>query len=172
MAVGMDLSGYGFAVREKEGVGRCLVPSDVHAEEYLKEIKLNREILVEARTVRSPLQHRWFFAMLRKVIDATGSWPSPEALLDATKIAVGHTRLVIPFGGTEEDVQTIPKSISFGSMDQTAFQRFVRRSVWVIGQHTGIDPEQIMKETDASFSEPGWFKRQFGRYMAPKGANP
>jgi hypothetical protein len=127
--------------------GNALVPSDIHADELVTDIPEGREVLVSVRRARSVQHHRRFFAMLHKVCEATGMWQDPEELLDAVKLATGHVRRMQRLDG---EVILVPKSINFASMPQDVFKRFERRAVWVLAEATGIDPEALMAETDAT----------------------
>lgn len=132
--------------------GRCfvkkcgaLVPADFAADELLAEIPEGKEVVITIRRPRSPPHHRWFFALLRRVCEATGRWHDEDELLDAVKLATGHVRRVQRMDG---DVILMPRSINFASMPEGPFTRFRKRALWVIGQATGIDPEALMEETD------------------------
>jgi hypothetical protein len=132
--------------------GRCfvkkdgkLVPADFAADELLAEIPEGKEVVITIRRPRSPLHHRWFFACLRKVCEATGRWHDEDELLDAVKLATGHVRRVQRLDG---EVLILPRSINFASMPEGPFTRFKKRAMWVIGQATGVDPETLMEETD------------------------
>lgn len=101
-----------------------------------------REAVMSARLPRSPNFHRWFFAMLRKVIEATGDrWPREENLLDDLKFATGYYTVREDFEGTP---YRKPDSISFASMDEDTFKEFVRKCFDVIVLKTGVDPEVLM----------------------------
>lgn len=139
----MDLDGRAFTKR-----GNALVPSDVAADELMASLPAEGEVLIRVARPRSVIHHRWFFALLRLTIDATGKrdvWPTEENLLDALKLAVGHVDTVASIDG---EIMLIPKSIAFGSMSQDEFARFVRRCAWVIFDHFGVDVEELMAEVD------------------------
>jgi hypothetical protein len=132
--------------------GRCfvkkdgkLVPADFAADELLAEIPEGREIMVTIRKARSPAHHRFFFALLRKVCEATGRWHDEDELLDAVKLATGHVRRVQRLDG---EVLIMPRSINFASLPEGPFSRFKKRALYVIGQATGVDPETLMEEAD------------------------
>jgi hypothetical protein len=137
-----DLDGRCFVRR-----GNALVPADIAADDMLSEIAEGKEIIITYRKPRSPLHHRWFFSMLRKVCEATGRWQDEDELLDALKLATGHVRRVQRVDG---DVILLPRSINFASMPEGPFTRFKNRALWVIQHATGIDPEALMAETDAT----------------------
>jgi hypothetical protein len=135
-----DLEGRAF-----RRVGGTLVAVDFAAQEMLGSIPEGKEVLITIRQPRSVQHHRWFFGCLRQVIANSDKWNDEEELLDVIKIATGMTKPVVLYDGT---IYRRPRSISFSAMGQDAFQRFVKRALYVIGQMTGIDPEALMKEVD------------------------
>lgn len=138
-----DLDGRCFIKR-----GNNLVAADFAAEEFLAGIPDGREVLVSVRRPRSPQHHRWFFAMLRKVVENSERWGSEDDLLDDLKIATGHAvRRVNIFTG---EVQLCAKSINFASMPEDPFIRFKKRCLYVLGRCLGIDPLVLMEETEAT----------------------
>lgn len=159
MATGVDLNGFGFIRR-----GDKLVPADLHAEEFLRSIPDGKEIIIDHRNVRSPEFHRWFFAMLHKVVEATGRWPDTTQALEAVKLAVGHVEYIRKVGSDELYERT--KSIAIGSLSGSKFKRFVNRTLDVLA-FIGIDGEKLMEETDAA--QGGMWRRKFGAYRNRKG---
>lgn len=133
-----DLEGRCFIKRDK-----ALRPTDWTADEFLAGIPDGKEVMVIVRRSRSPEHHRRFFALLRRVTENSDHWQDEDELLDAIKIAVGHTRLIHRFDGT---VDRIPRSINFASMPQDEFNRFYKRAGFVLGQFLGVDPETLMAE--------------------------
>jgi hypothetical protein len=128
--------------------GNSLVPADFAAEEFLDGIPSGREILVSVRRARSPQHHRWFFALLRKVVDNTDRWASEEELLDDLKIACGHvTKRVNILTG---EVSLVARSINFASLPEDPFRRFKDRALFVLGKVLGVDPLSLMDEVEAT----------------------
>lgn len=153
-----DLDGLAFYPRATPAGDVVLVPADINAEAWVRKLPLKKEVLLSGRRARSTQHHRWFFALLRKVIEATGRWDSEEQLLDALKHAVGHYTLTQTLAG---EFIMVPKSINFAAMDQTKFRRFVDRCVWVMAEHLGIDAVALLDAVD---------KEQGGVYAALKKA--
>jgi hypothetical protein len=152
----MDLDGVSFTRR-----GGTLVPSDIHAEEMLQQVKDGREILVSLRKSRNPAFHRFYFALLRV---ALANWPDDsisdvDTLLDAVKDATG---MKVRRVGLDGKVFYVMRSIAFASLDEIRFRGFVDRSAWVLGQRLGVDPQTLLDETDKV--EGGFYKERFGRY--------
>jgi hypothetical protein len=139
--------------------GNTLVPVDVHADEWLKGLPEGKEVLVRGWRARSPQHHRWFFALLAKVVDNTDKFTDVEELLDAIKLRVGHYQKRVQLNGTE---YLYPKSIDFASMDQEAFKRFVNRALWAVQTDLGIDGEALMTEVDQEQGNPLPWRRHNG----------
>lgn len=128
--------------------GNSLVAADFAAEEFMSGIPNGREVVVTVRRPRSPQHHRWFFALLHKVVENSEQWASEEDLLDDLKIAVGHaTRRINILTG---QVYFVAKSINFASMPEDPFIRFKNCCLHVLGRVLGIDPVMLMEETDAT----------------------
>lgn len=125
-------------------VAGALVPADFHADDIISEIPEGGEVMVTVRRARNPKFHRWFFALLRKVIENTDKkWRNEEELLYALKIATGHCE---PSASLEGYVLLQPKSINFGAMDELKFKSFVGRCLDEIHLNLGIDPDLLMDE--------------------------
>lgn len=125
--------------------GNALKPVDIHADEWLGTLPYHKELLISVRQPRSPRHHRWYFAMLRKVVRATGTWRNEAELLDAIKLDLGHYELRRDITGR---VYQAPRSISFAKMKQDEFKLFAERSIDAIATATGIDPEALMREVE------------------------
>ncbi len=104
-------------------------------EAVLSKIAVGAVVKVRVVQPRNIQHHRLFFALIDIVyqnLPETSDIPSPDALLGAMKLAVGHYDVCQSSGGHEF---RIPKSISFAAMDQTAFDQFFQRCCDVIAQH-------------------------------------
>lgn len=164
MATGVDLNGYGFLPRRRDNGEVYLSPADVHAEEFLRSLPIGKEIIIDHRKVRSPEFHRWFFAMLNKVVVATGRWPDVTQALEAVKLAVGHVEYIRKVASDELYERT--KSIAVGSLKADHFKRFVNRTLDVLA-FIGVDGEKLMEETDRD--QGGMWKKRFGAYRKRRG---
>ena len=125
-------------------VGGALIPADFNADDTVHNIPEGSEVMVTLRRARNPKFHRWFFALLRKVIDNTdGRWANEEQLLYALKMATGHAE---PSPALTGEVLLYPKSINFAAMDEVAFKTFVAKCLDEIHLNLGIDPDLLMDE--------------------------
>lgn len=108
--------------------------------------------MVEARRARNPKFHRKLFALLNLVVQNTDRYPSVDVLLFGLKIAVGHCDILIGTDGTSKFF--MPKSISFESMDQIAFDAFYDRAIDVICRCIlpGTDSDALRAEVEQMIS--------------------
>jgi hypothetical protein len=128
-----------------------LVPADYHADDIVHGIPENGEVMITLRRARNPKFHRWFFALLRKVIENTDNrWANEEALLFALKIEVEHCEPSVALTG---EVILQPKSINFAAMDEIKFKSFVALCLDAIHLNLGIDPDLLMEEVIAEQGE-------------------
>lgn len=121
--------------------GKSLVPSDRHAEEFIDALPDDKEVLVSIRRPRSIKHHKFFFAKLRAIIEATGRWQTEDDLLQDLKLATRHVEKrqnVIT-----KDYYMAPRSINFASMSQDAFKRFNDRCDYVLSE-AGVDVGTII----------------------------
>ena len=135
-----DLSAKAFVRR-----GNTLVPADFVAEEWLRDIPDGKEILIDWRKPRHPENHRHFFAILRLASEHLPDYPDEDSLLDALKIAVGHTRSVMKADG---EMIFLPKSINFAAMGEDQFKRFKNRALYVLSRILGFDATTLLPEID------------------------
>ena len=91
-------------------------------------------VRVELRKVRNPQFHRKFFALLQLVRDSTDAWATTEALLADLKVEMGHCDEFRLRGG---QTVMVPKSISFGSMDDMEFTSFFERALVTLSDMAG-----------------------------------
>lgn len=138
-----DLDARGFIHRVINGQ-HCLVPADIAAEEFLNDVKVDREVLVTVRLPRHPEHHRWFFWFLNRIVQNVPGWDDIDDLLDAIKLAVGHVRRIQML--TTSETILIPKSISFAAMGEERFKRFVARAKHVLAIGLKIDVDAYAEE--------------------------
>jgi hypothetical protein len=112
----------------RKSVG-CLVPADALGMDVLAPVADNAMLTVRATYPRNPGHHRKFFLLLNEVFHSQDQFATLESLLDAIKVALGYCD---QFTGMRGETITVPKSISFASMGQDAFQTFYDRAVKLI----------------------------------------
>lgn len=124
-----------------------LTPVDAAGEEALRKLRFGDVVTVEVKKPRNGKHHRLYWALIGIVFDNQDRYETTEQLHNALKIAAGiYTPLEMP-GGV---VHKVPGSISFESMDQTAFSQFYDRVCDLIAQHflPGVSVEDLKAEVE------------------------
>jgi hypothetical protein len=137
----VDISSHSFVRR-----GNAFMPADVHADEYLREVKDGAEVVLSYHRPLNPAQHRWFHAMLHKAMDNIEGETDYEGFRDKLMHVIGHVRHYMTLDG---QMRTVARSMSPGSMTQGAYKRMIARVLWALQFHCGIDGEALMREVDA-----------------------
>jgi len=117
-----------------------LVPMDEAAQETLRSIKNDREVLVEVKTPRNPRFHRLFFGLLNLLVENSGAFINVEDALKRVKIACGEVDEIID-ADTGQVFYTL-RSIAFASMDQTRFSALFDLVVKVITERWLVGTSQ------------------------------
>jgi hypothetical protein len=136
--------------RAARGAGdRGLFPVDDEGFQILGKLKLDKDVGCDVRARRNPRQHRLFFAILKFLqLHSERFEHAPiEKIKDAVKLATGLADTFI-------DAETgktyyVLRSISFGSMDQSAFNSFFDDAVSVIANRwmpAGVTAESVRNE--------------------------
>lgn len=126
-----------------------LAPASDDAVDALRRVPLNEHCFAVVTKPRYLPFHRYYFAMLNIVADATGM--SVDDLLREVKFRIGHyDKHPITDKATGEVIaeHTVLKSIAFDKMDDVEFRGFVEKSLAAISEHIvpGIDAEEIRME--------------------------
>ena len=108
--------------------------ADDAAIEALRRVAQGEVMRVELRKVRNPQFHRKFFALLQLVRDSTDAWPTTESLLAALKLEMGHADR---YQARDGHTIMVPRSISFGSMDEIEFAEFYERALVTLAEMAG-----------------------------------
>ncbi len=103
-----------------------LCPIDDAGKEAVGRLPVDDLVQVEFRRPRNLGHHRKFFALINLIYMNQTRYKSPDDLLNAIKVYIGHSVPARLTNGTEV---RIPKSISFSAMDQTEFDIFWNRVV-------------------------------------------
>lgn len=109
--------------------GVSLQAADQLAQEDLNALPRGPKLLCDVRKPRSVQHHRLFFAMVRKIAQATPTPLNEEALRDYITVKAGHVNTIpLAFG----KVYQAPASIAFDKMDQGEFAKFFDQAVAII----------------------------------------
>jgi hypothetical protein len=147
---------------------------DPNALTIMARLKPDETVTCDIKKIRSPDQHRMFFALLKTIYENQERYSSMESLLDAVKIYAGHYeehqfpqnsgmfhkrlgKTMVVLGVEDitpeqlEDLRSIwtqvkPKSISWGDLDHDEFQPIFRAAVELGHKLLGVDPVDLMNE--------------------------
>jgi len=119
--------------------GMQLRPFGAESASQLGKIPFNKALQVEVKQPRNSKHHRLFWTLCARIGDAVGCEHEDIAFL--LKLRTGHVRRV----QTKKGIVEIPLSISFSSMDQTAFREFFDKAVHVIYTEFGIAVPDVLE---------------------------
>jgi hypothetical protein len=102
----------------------CLEPDTDLDREHLRKVKIGSVLSVEAKKPRNSQHHRKLFKLLDLMFQNQQRYTSVEHMLVDIKIKAGHFDEYIT---REGQLVYVPKSISYGSMEQHDFERFYDR---------------------------------------------
>lgn len=100
----------------------------------------SRYCYVKVKEGRNLGHHRKYWGLLRRVVDASGQWPSVEILHRWVKYQL---RMFTPVEIRNGNVILEWDSIDFESMDQREFNDFYDRALAEISLEIGVDPETL-----------------------------
>lgn len=118
---------------------RGLEPRSRLAADLLAGYALHSDVEVTVKKRRSLPQLRLYWAMLNKVVEATGAWPDAEHLHEALKMDLGYTTLIKTMDGK---LYAVPDSAAMGKMDAAQFKRFFDAAAAKLAEVCGFDPLQ------------------------------
>ena len=109
---------------------RGLVPLDDDDFEEKKKLKLGQTYSVEVKVARNVDFHRKYFALIAYAWEflneqETSTFKSKDNFRKYLEISAGHCDVI--FHPRLQEFVEIPKSISFGKMDNTAFSELYER---------------------------------------------
>lgn len=100
-------------------------------------------VMVEIRQPRNLRHHRKYWALLNKVVTATGRWPTAEACHRWVK---WELRMFVPIAQKNGLMVIEWDSTDFNTMSQQKFGEFYERALNCIALETGIDAESLRAE--------------------------
>lgn len=120
-----------------------LYPVNREARELVAKIPEGSSIFVEVHNPRNMAQHRKYFALLNRVVEASSRWPSIEALsFDIMLRLRKGTFHVAPDGSTHFR----PDSRAVASMPKAAFEHLYEDTMKLLTEWLGCDPEMLLQE--------------------------
>lgn len=129
-----------------------LAPADERSKEIIDS--LPAECLATFQAARSPKQHRFWFAFLRKVCEATSyeRWPNEDSLRFGLLVALGFTEEYITLDG---EVRIKPRSMAIANMKTPEFVDFFKRSINLVCAEILPDVADEFRAEILDMLEPG-----------------
>jgi ferric-dicitrate binding protein FerR (iron transport regulator) len=106
----------------------------------LEQYPLDTELEISVKQRRSLPQLRLYWAILHRVVEATGRFASAEHLHDAIKAKLGYVRSMKLMDGSEV---LATDSAALAAMDAKEFNEFFNKAVELMNQTFGFDVTQI-----------------------------
>lgn len=120
-----------------------LYPVNREARELVAKIPEGSSIFVEVWMPRNMAQHRKYFALLNRVVEASSRWPSVEALSFDIMLKLKRGAFhVAPDGSTHFR----PDSRAVASMPRAEFERLYDDTMKLLTEWLGCDPEMLLQE--------------------------
>lgn len=128
-------------------VGSTLIPSSKIDEDAIRELRENADYTIKLKRDRSGRHHRFFWGLLKKVVDNHAEYNKPDQLLLWLKVRLGYVE-EIRFH--DDKVWFVAKSTSFSAMDQSEFKRFFDASLDLITTEVllGVTQKELIKEVE------------------------
>lgn len=128
--------------RDKPGIimlkkAWCLEPASAYDAEQFNKHGDGDQFTVSPVKGRSLPQHRLYWAMLTRAVEATDMWPSAEHLHDALKRDMGFWTVSKTIDGKP---YLTTDSTAFDAMTQAEFQAFMDRAAARLAEVLGVDP--------------------------------
>jgi hypothetical protein len=115
-----------------------LLPVTQYDAEAIDELPNGQLFNVATASKRSDPHHKLYWAILNKVVKATGRWATSAHLHDDLKMLAGYYRTV--FNGVTGGVYYLPDSIAYERMDQAEFAQYFEASMQRLAETIGYDP--------------------------------
>jgi hypothetical protein len=123
--------------------GLTLIPADRAAREAMAAIKDGASAFFEVWKPRNMAQHRAYFAMLNNVVEASGRWPSREALEFDLALALKRGTFFTARDGSRH---FRPDSRAVASMAKADFERLHDDTIRLLTEWLGCSPEALQDE--------------------------
>lgn len=121
-------------VRKERG---RLVPVSSWDAAGLDEYPDGTEFDLRARTKRSRPQHRLYWSVLAQAVEATGRWPTAEALHTALKVRLGRFEPIFDMSGNVVGMK--PDSTAFAAMPHREFTAYAEQAYAALSEALGYD---------------------------------
>jgi hypothetical protein len=123
-----------------------LFPASPLDAELLQQVG-KEPVLVTVWQSRNPNHHQKFWAIATAVANFDPDFADAEDAAEWAKMHIPNMRSIVVLRDGRAMIRT--KSISYASMDQTAFGRFYDRALWLWAEKIKCDPESLLREAAA-----------------------
>ena len=122
-------------------------PADDQSDEAMKSFKFGDVIKMKVTKPRNGKHHRKYWALCKLVSDNTDNGWKPDEVDYLFKVATGHCDMITD---TKGNIHKRPKSISYASMDQVAFNAFYDQVIDLVCKHIipGMDESDLRQELE------------------------
>jgi hypothetical protein len=117
--------------------------------ELLKKIKIGSTVKAEITKPRNIQFHKKFMALVRLVFDNQDLYDNIEDLLVEFKLKAGQYQEHIT---TKGKIVYVPKSISFGAMDEYAFGEFYTNALNILGKIINVESETLREQVEGFYT--------------------
>lgn len=104
-----------------------LVAADDEAREAMKAWPLGQALKADVVIPRDNARLRYFWGMVKVILDNTDRFESKEACATSIKLAIGHVDMTQVYENAQWRLVRTPKSIALPSMEEPDFIDFIRR---------------------------------------------
>lgn len=120
-----------------------MVPANAPAREVIAKLKEGQQAFLELWHPRNMAQHRKYFALLNRVVQASDEWPSVDALSFDIMLTLRRGTFY-----TAKDNRTHfrPDSRAVASMPKAEFERLYDDAMVLLTKWLGCDPEMLFED--------------------------
>ena len=115
-----------------------IVPASAYDAEALERYPEGTDFELRSMTRRSLPQLRLYWSALNNAVEATGRWPTPEALHTALKVRLGRVEPIMDLQGKVIGMR--PDSTAFDKMRQDEFKIYFDQAMAALAEACGFDP--------------------------------
>lgn len=120
------------------------MPLTIYDAEAIEERAEGQVFRLEPTKHRSPPQHKMYWQILKRTVEATGKWPDSEHLHHDLKMLLGYHKATLNL--LTGEVYYTADSIAYQKMDQTQFNAYLEAALAKLAEVLGHDPMELINE--------------------------
>jgi len=124
--------------------GGQLLPLTVYDAEAIEERSEGQIFTLRPVKHRSPPQHKMYWQILKRTVEATGKWATPSHLHDDLKMLLGYHKATLNL--LTGEVYYRADSIAYQKMDQEEFNKYLDAAMGKLAEVLGHDPMELLNE--------------------------